>query len=842
MKIASRFVFAITLLLALGINAEAQQKKPAKKTTTQKTSTKKPVATKPAPAKPAVAGNIPADATQNEKKVRDIVAFLQYMLNMLGSSSTATRDKDVMVTESYSKIFADNKVQIEDDLDDQRETVTNKEVMAYLKDVDFFFTDAQFEFTIEKIEEGTNANGKLFYKVITTRNLKGTTSDGKAINLNVPRFIEINYNQQDQDLKIASIYTHEIDERAALTNWWRSLSYEWQSLFKKNFNMIDSVSLDQLKNITALDSLNLANNTVIQDITPLSKLINLQSLNLSHTSIRDLTPIRNLTELTNIDLSYTPIQDISALKYSAKLQRLSLRNTQVSDISVLTQMPKLQSLDLTNTPVVDFTPIASLGELTVLNLKGTQVRDLSQLQNLLHLGDLTISNTPITDLTAIQGLKTITTLHADSTKILSISALSGLENLKILYANHTGVADLQPLIKLTHLEKIYVDQAAVNKTTADAFMKSNPKVLVVYNSSDLMNWWSSLSTAWQDVLSKQAKTTTSPSKEELATITSIDSINVHGIRAIADLDALRPLQKIKIIQAQNTSIKDLSPIKDHKEIVYLDVSETDVADLSVIKNFAQLKELHADKSKVETIEPLAKLTTLKKLYVDQTAIHDITAREFLEKNPDCLLVYKTIHLTRWWKNLTPDWKKAIRKQMGADTTSTRENLHRVVELQAFHIENVPIRDLAGLTEFVRLKELHFSGTAVTEIPMLENLIGLKVLHATNGPLQKIDFISQMLELEDLDISNTPIDELKIVGTLKSLKSFNCSGTQVKKLSALEYLTQLHTLDCSNTFIGQLDPVSHNTLKTLKCYNTKVSAREIENFKKSNPNCDVVYYR
>ena len=164
MKIVRRLLFIVSLLLVLSVQVDAQtKKKPVKKTTTQKTTpqkttTKKPAVSKSTTTKPVAANTVPADATANDKKVRDIVAFLQYMLNMLGSGSTAARDKDVMVTESYSKIFADAKVQIEDDLDDQRETVTNKEVMAYLKDVDFFFTDAQFEFIIDNIEEGTNAN------------------------------------------------------------------------------------------------------------------------------------------------------------------------------------------------------------------------------------------------------------------------------------------------------------------------------------------------------------------------------------------------------------------------------------------------------------------------------------------------------------------------------------------------------------------------------------------------------------------------------------------------------------------------------------------------------------
>ena len=117
------------------------------------------------------------DVKQHEQEVRDMVAFLEYVLNTIGSSSTSARDKDMLITESYAKIFRDAKVQIEDDLVEKRNVITNKDVQAYLKDVDFFFDDVKFEFTIKDIQGKVNANDKLFYKVSLIRNIKGITAE-----------------------------------------------------------------------------------------------------------------------------------------------------------------------------------------------------------------------------------------------------------------------------------------------------------------------------------------------------------------------------------------------------------------------------------------------------------------------------------------------------------------------------------------------------------------------------------------------------------------------------------------------------------------------------------------
>jgi Leucine-rich repeat (LRR) protein len=335
--------------------------------------------------------------------------------------------------------------------------------------------------------------------------------------------------------------------------------------------------------------------------------------------------------------------------------------------------------------------------------------------------------------------------------------------------------------------------------------------------------------------------TETPSKDDLAKVTNLDSIDLSNNRAVYDLEPLRKLLKLQTIVLNKTMITDLAALEAHREIRFLDISDTEVKDLSVASHFIRLKALKADRTKIEKLDPLYGIESLEKLYVDLSGVHDITVREFLEHNPKCLVVHKTNHLNRWWRELSGYWKDIFRAQM-KDTTSTRENLHRLVEQERLEFKDVPVRDLAALSEFVRLQELHFSGTAIVNITAPENLASLKSLHATNSPLQRIEALEKFSELEDLDISNTPVDDLKPVERLQKLRIFNGAGTQIKKLDPLERLQTLESVDCSNTRVGNLEPVMYMGLKTLKCYNTKVSDRDIRNFRERNPECNVVYYR
>jgi Leucine-rich repeat (LRR) protein len=827
MKRNKLWLFTVSLVFMLAFGAVAQKSKPQK-------STKKPAAEKVD--KPAQV------SSGHEEKVKDLVLFFQLLLNTLGSDATSARDKEVVITQSYAKVFRDDKVQVEDDLDAKRTVITNKDIVAYLKDVDFFFKDVRFELLIDKIEQGVNANRQIFYKVSLRRNMKGTTASGEAVNNTIPRFIEVNYDPAAEELKIVSIYTNEFDQKESLTNWWSQLSFEWKAIFKRNLKVVDSVSLNDIKDMMALNELDLSGNDFVLSIEPLGQLTNLRLLNLSATGVTDLTPIRNLTELVELDLSSTKVFDLTPLRYSTKLARLNISHTEIRSIAVLEKMPAMQSLEMQASHVIDFRPLSTLAELTNLNLEGTQIASLGPVETLAKLTDLNIAKTFVQDLSPVKELEALASLNIDSTLIRDIRPLVALENLEVLYANYTFISDLSPLQKLPKIERIYCDQTPVKKPIADAFMASRPSVLVIYDSRDLQAWWNTLSPEWRMLLSKAARVRVMPGKEELAVVTNLDSINLGNDRAVTTLEPLRKLLKLRVVLANNTAITDLSALEDHRDIEFLNISDTEVTDLSPLSKLSRLEVFIADRSKLEKLDPLFNLRQLKEVYVDRTAIHDITAQEFLQKNSDCLLVYKTIHLDRWWENLSEGWREILRVQMGNDTTSTRENLHKLVEKEVMHIDEGRVRDLSALEEFIRLQELHFSGTGIMEIPDMASLRSLRSLHATNSPLKSIGAISQLKDLEDLNISNTPIDDLRGLEGLDKLRSINCAGTQVKKLDPLQSLHQLESVDCSNTRVSRLDPVMYLSVRTLKCYNTKVSTREVDQFRGNNPDCHIVYYR
>ncbi|MEL6134990.1 MAG: leucine-rich repeat domain-containing protein, partial [Bacteroidota bacterium] len=74
-----------------------------------------------------------SDIAVYKKEASQMVSFLSFILNTLGSDDTPTAHKQTIIQESYAKLFRDAEVQIEDDLIVGRSTITNKNVQAYLQ-------------------------------------------------------------------------------------------------------------------------------------------------------------------------------------------------------------------------------------------------------------------------------------------------------------------------------------------------------------------------------------------------------------------------------------------------------------------------------------------------------------------------------------------------------------------------------------------------------------------------------------------------------------------------------------------------------------------------------------
>ncbi|MCX6252816.1 MAG: hypothetical protein NTX61_18940 [Bacteroidetes bacterium] len=776
-----------------------------------------------------------------------LIQFFAGTLNFLADKTNPVKEKETILTQSYLKIFRDAKVQVEDDLDENRKTTLNKDIPAYLADVDFFFRGARFQYTVQDVSFLTNQLGQPYFKVTVNRNLKAITVNNDSVNSNKVRYFEINYDDSKQELKIVSIYSTKIDEKEDLQIWWNGLSGGWKNVFGKDIKVNDTLLLSQVSELTDstamvnfhlvkidgnrifplllgivnLKVIDISGNSILSDLEPLSKMSSLKEINISSTPVNDLMPLRNLNGLEKLDISGTAISSLEPLRYADNIKELRLKKTQIRSIRVMEGFQLLEVLDISQTPIDSLDALKEITSLRNLQCSGSQVRSLLPIAGLVNLEVLNISNIPVTD----------------------ISPLSTCKSLMLIIFNDTKISSLTAFENLPGLKKVFCDRSLINRETAWSFSRKHPSVMVIFESEELVKWWNEMTPEWNKVFNLYQHISDNPTMEELHQLQSIDSININGRTAITSLAPIERLMRLRKLEFANTTVNSLDPVHNLISLTYINAVNSKVTSLEPLGTLVNLKVLSLEHTQVSDLAPLRPLSNLEMIYADYTAVTVSGANDFMNGNPQCLVIFQTFENTSWWNGLSEAWKSVLLTQAGLKETPDKIQLQQMVNLEKLVInENPGIISLVPALKFTHLKELQFSATGVTNLDAIPQMGSLTILRFPKNPIDDLKPLALMRNLKELDFSNTPVENLEPIQFLSGLEVLKFSGTQVKNLKYIQNMIRLKELEFYNTRVSNLDVLDNiRILKSLKIFNTKVSEKKVEKFKTTHPECEVVFY-
>jgi hypothetical protein len=816
------------------------------------------------------------------EQIRRLMGFLEFSLNTLGSSETSTKEKETIINESYLKAFLNDKVQIEDDLDENREILTYKDVQAYLKDVDFFFKEATFSFDIQDIKSLKNDLGMSYFKVTANRNLQAVTVNDVVINNNKTRYIEINLDENEQVLKIASIYTTRLDEAKEIIAWWNAMPPEWKNVLGSDYMVTDEIPLSKadilndttllfihevpeiiqtetfvhigndsllvaendtilketydtilvgknncmrmLKEITKRENLDVRGNHSLLALYPVDQMTELRTLNISNTMISDLFPARNLTKLVTLNISGTIINDLDPIRYNTRIRELYLDSSSVITLTPIQDFDSLEVLHFSNTKIDSLLPVRRLNNIRDLRLDNTPVSDLSALGDLTKLENLSISGTLIDSLSSLQYLITLKRINFEKTRINDVRPLSRLDNLEIIDADQTQVADLEPLGSIPALAKVYCDQTPITRSLANTFMAAHPKVLIIYESQELSSWWAGLSLDWQKVFSSYVKLDARPTTEQLHQLTLLSEINVKDNDNITSLEPLSKLSNLKEIIADATLISDISPLSGLNDLKILSCANTRVTDLRPLQSLAQLEQLDFSNTLLDSLDGLNSLEHLQILKIDKTGV------DKLQPVSGCKAL-RTIYCdnTKVGKvdidkflDINPSCLIIYQTSMLKSWWSGLSPAWTTVFRAHTQLDEPPTRE--QLQTLASLTVLDLTGNReITSVQPLTTLHRLEELNFANGMMKDITPLHDLVRLKKLNLSGNPVEDLTPISSLPNLKQLDISNTAIEKLDALKTRVSLEYLNFSGTKIKKLDPLATLVnLKKLECYNTDIS--------------------
>lgn len=152
------------------------------------------------------------------------------------------------------------------------------------------------------------------------------------------------------------------------------------------------LTIDALKNLPQMRALHLEGNN-ISILTPLFSLKNLESLSLSgNLNDKNVVPIGQLTRLQRLSLTRGRIEDLTFLTKLKQLQWLELDNNRISNVGPLKGLTQLESLSLSNNRVEDLTPLGGLRQLQHLDLNNNRVSTITPLVRLRSIKWLELQN------------------------------------------------------------------------------------------------------------------------------------------------------------------------------------------------------------------------------------------------------------------------------------------------------------------------------------------------------------------------------------------------------------------------------------------------------------------
>ena len=779
-------------------------------------------------------------------KVEDQVQFLEFLLNTVGNAQTSARDKDVIIRESYLKIFRDGKVQVEDDLLLDRKVVTNKDVTAYFKDIEFFYKNVEFKFKIREIKPGQKENGDVFFLASLDRTLSAVGLKGEKISNTKLRFIEINLDEKSQELKIASIYTTKVSRDVELKAWWTSLDSGWKSYFKSRFQLSasDTVGMPQLYQFVAVDSLHLAGNRQIRQLSPLSELRDLKYLDISNTAIKDLSPISNITFLETLNLANTPTSAIQFIKYADRLQDLNLSNTQIENISELVNLKSLRILRAEKSPIQSFAVLNQFKNLKELYLGESGFNNMENIKDLSNLEVLSLNKNFILNFSFLSQLSSLRELDLAETNFTDLSPLASLPNLIVLDITSSKVSDLSPIASLPKLKRIAADQTNLSPEDANLFVQNHPELLLIHHVKDLESWWETLSPAWKGALIKANPDlgTAQPKIEHLTQTLNLTQLNLDS----AGIETLSPVVRFvsltSISFSNNPLVADLLPLTEVKTLRELVGKNTGVQDLSVLKENTRLERIDMEFSPTGSVLSLEALPKLSYLNINGSQVDAEEMPVFQLQRPDIAVIYRVDALAKWWTGLDDAWKQVLLEKIKVSGDPSTEQLHELTSASSLVLERVSFTSLEPLTIFSNLRKLVLFDAPTLVLSPLSELTKLTSLKLSQLPA--IDYlpISGLNELEELDLSNTGIEELVALSRLTKLKKLNLAGTNIKSLKGLEPLVNLEELDVASTDLRSLKALEGmGNLKKLTCFNTRLTPRAVDSFKESFPKCEVRFY-
>jgi Leucine-rich repeat (LRR) protein len=168
-----------------------------------------------------------------------------------------------------------------------------------------------------------------------------------------------------------------------------------------------------LSELTRIKTLEIYNCPNVKNINPLSSLVNLETLYLTHNNNYDYRDIASLQKLESLIIGGDHLGeiDLSSIERLHYVKFLTLTNgfaaAKIKNINELQNLTNLETLNISGVANLDLSWASNLYSLTKLSLDFCTVNDVSPLANLPNLAEVDLSSSSIKDIASLSGSNSI---------------------------------------------------------------------------------------------------------------------------------------------------------------------------------------------------------------------------------------------------------------------------------------------------------------------------------------------------------------------------------------------------------------------------------------------------
>lgn len=816
-----------------------------------------------------------SDIKDYESQIDQMIRYLQETLNFIGDPANSAHEKDIIFKESYAKIFKDEHVQVEDDLDETRDVSINKDVQSYLKDIDFFFDDVTFTFDVQARSRIINDKGESSFKVAMVRTLSGQTIDGKKVRNSKKRFLEINLDAEKKELKIVSFYTTKPNVKDELYTWWNSMSRPWKDYFGNGRFISNNVELSQVDMILENSYTMLAKKeTIVQDSFMIvdSDTISMDRVDelyghkpdtvifindtiyrwINDTITTDLSPIyemlRQLTSITEVNVSGNKsIANLDPLSELPDLRILNCSGTNVSDLTPIRNLNGIKELDISNTNVTDISKLKYANIVQIFKADNNKIDDVSIVEYFKELNYLSMSNTEVSDISSLSGCENLKTLNLSGTLVNDLTPLSKSFQLHDLDVSNTYVGDLSPLQELGNLNFLSVEGSQVTDISKIAVLKelneinfSNTKVADL----EALNNMPKLSVIYCDnslVTREMADRFREQNPDKLIINESealrmwwnelpsfwksllAEQTNTNMVPSKEELHSIINVRSLKLTHY----IHDAEPVSRLTNLEYLDISGTKIDDLSPLSVLHNLKTLDINNTAISDLTPLSNNNNLREIHIHGTGVKSLKPLHELENLKKIyaegidLSSAEVYELRKLQRQVTVIYQSDKLRLWWGNLDDTWRDIFAAHTLCNTNPTDEQLQTIVDIEELI----IDPSYMVYTLEP-LSQMAFIKKLVVNNNQIQDLSPLSDKYLLEILSVGGNPIDNILPLSNLLLLKELNIENTPVSDLNPMSSLKNIKTLNIGGTSVNNLRPLEGlDAIEDLSIVNTDVKSIE-----------------